>query len=164
METLQKIEKAEAPAFALKPVRHGLRAVAMMLPGENRRDFNQLCNDLESEWQPRRTPAEHFWVEQMAISRSGSSNACKSSSGKPWTRNRTPYRRSRFASARTPARNRTCSVSKRTARIRLPDRPTLWCLQIPNRLQAPRSSTPADADPWPHPQNAQAPSALGALL
>jgi len=30
METLEKIDEREAPAFYLKPVRRGLRATAMM--------------------------------------------------------------------------------------------------------------------------------------
>ena len=67
METLEKIEARDTPVFDLRPVRHGLRAKAMMLPGENRREFNQLCNSLELEWRPR-TPTEHFYVEQMAVS------------------------------------------------------------------------------------------------
>jgi hypothetical protein len=67
METLETIDEREAPAFVLTPVRHGLRTKAMTLPGENRRDFNQLCDSLELEWRPR-TPTEHFYVEQMAVS------------------------------------------------------------------------------------------------
>src|SRR5580693_5196215 len=59
MDTLETIEERDMPVVDLKPVRHGLRPRAMMLPGENRRDFNQLCDSLELEWRPR-TPAEHF--------------------------------------------------------------------------------------------------------
>ena len=67
MEPLNQIEQIEQEAFALKPVRHGLRALAIMLKGENLRDFNDLCNSLELEWSPR-TPTEQFYVEQMAVS------------------------------------------------------------------------------------------------
>src|SRR5579863_5591366 len=76
MKNLEQIEKSEEipeleakldVAFDLKPIRHGLRAKAMMLKGENRRDFNDLCNSLELEWSPR-TPTEQFYVEQMAVS------------------------------------------------------------------------------------------------
>ena len=76
MENLKQIEKnKEIPdveaelevVFNLKPIRHGLRATAMMARGENRRDFNDLCNSLDLEWSPR-TPTEQFYVEQMAVS------------------------------------------------------------------------------------------------
>jgi hypothetical protein len=68
-EKIREIEETKElePAFDLKPIRHGLRACAMMLKGENRRYFNELCNSLELEWLPR-TPTEHFYVEQMAVS------------------------------------------------------------------------------------------------
>ncbi len=64
---LKEIEAQPTPAFDLKPIRHGLRARAMMLKGENRRDFNNLCDSLELEWLPR-TPTEQFYLEQMAVS------------------------------------------------------------------------------------------------
>src|SRR5579862_8214538 len=67
LENLKEIEAQPTPAFDLKPIRHGLRARAMMLKGENRRDFNNLCNSLELEWSPR-SPTEQFYVEQMAVS------------------------------------------------------------------------------------------------
>jgi len=76
MENLEQIGKSEEileleakpeVAFDLKPIRHGLRARALMLKGENCRHFNDLCNSLELEWSPR-TPTEQFYVEQMAVS------------------------------------------------------------------------------------------------
>src|SRR5579872_4627902 len=68
-KTTKEIEenKEIEPAFDLKPVRHGLRACAVILKGENCRYFNELCNSLEEEWSPR-SPTEHFYVEQMAVS------------------------------------------------------------------------------------------------
>ena len=38
-----------------------------MLPGENREEFNQLCGDLEVEWDPQ-SRTEQFYLEQMAVS------------------------------------------------------------------------------------------------
>jgi hypothetical protein len=52
---------------ALNPLRHGLRARTVVLPGENRQEFHQLCDDLEAEWQPR-SRTEQFYLEQMAVS------------------------------------------------------------------------------------------------
>ena len=39
-------------AVSMNSLRHGLRARKVVLPGENREEFNQLCDDLEREWQP----------------------------------------------------------------------------------------------------------------
>ena len=68
-EKIKEIEenKEIEPVFDLKPIRHGLRACAMMLKGEDCRRFNELCNSLELEWSPR-SPTEHFYVVQMAVS------------------------------------------------------------------------------------------------
>jgi hypothetical protein len=38
-----------------------------VLPGENREEFNQLCDDLDVEWHPQ-SKTEQFYVEQMAVS------------------------------------------------------------------------------------------------
>jgi hypothetical protein len=54
-------------AVKLNGLRHGLRARTVILPGENADDFHQLCDDLETEWQPQ-SRTEHFYLEQMAIS------------------------------------------------------------------------------------------------
>jgi hypothetical protein len=54
-------------AVKLNALRHGLRARTVVLPGESSDDFHQLCDDLETEWQPQST-TEQFYVEQMAIS------------------------------------------------------------------------------------------------
>src|SRR5271163_2233078 len=54
-------------AVCLNSLRHGLRARTVLLPGENRQDFHQLCDDLETEWQPK-TRTEQFYLEQMAVS------------------------------------------------------------------------------------------------
>ena len=48
-------------------LRHGLRSRAVVLPDENREEYDQLCNDLEAEWQPQ-SRTEQFYVEQMAVS------------------------------------------------------------------------------------------------
>src|SRR5258707_571329 len=54
-------------AVSMNSLRHGLRARTVVLPGENREEFNQLCNDLEVEWHPN-SRTEQFYVEQMAVS------------------------------------------------------------------------------------------------
>jgi len=54
-------------AVRMNALRHGLRARTVVLPGENSDDFHQLCDDLETEWNPQST-TEQFYVEQMAIS------------------------------------------------------------------------------------------------
>src|SRR5207244_1597265 len=54
-------------AVRLNALRHGLRARTVVLPGERPEEFQQLCDDLEAEWQPE-SSTEQFYVEQMAIS------------------------------------------------------------------------------------------------
>src|SRR6202011_3925153 len=54
-------------AISMNALRHGLRARTVVLPGENRDEFNQLCDDLEVEWHPQ-SRTEQFYVEQMAVS------------------------------------------------------------------------------------------------
>jgi hypothetical protein len=54
-------------ASCLNALRHGLRSRTVVLPGENREEYDQLCNDLETEWQPQ-SRTEQFYVEQMAVS------------------------------------------------------------------------------------------------
>src|SRR5437879_2850786 len=54
-------------AVRLNALRHGLRAHTVVLPGENPEKFQQLCDDLEAEWQPQ-TRTEQLYVEQMAVS------------------------------------------------------------------------------------------------
>src|SRR6266536_2282508 len=39
----------------------------VVLPGESREEFQQLCDDLEVEWHPK-TRTEEFSLEQMAVS------------------------------------------------------------------------------------------------
>ena len=50
----------------MNALRHGLRARSVVLPGEDRNEFNRLC-DLEVEWHPQ-SRTEQFYVEQMAVS------------------------------------------------------------------------------------------------
>ena len=51
----------------LNALRHGLCARTAVLPTENAEEFQQLCADLETEWQPQgRT--EQYLLEQMAVS------------------------------------------------------------------------------------------------
>src|ERR1700730_15890959 len=57
----------EKPAISMNALRHGLRARTVVLPGEDRQEFNQLCDDLEVEWEPQ-SRTEQFYVEQMAVS------------------------------------------------------------------------------------------------
>ena len=54
-------------AVRLNALRHGMHARTVVLPGENRQEFNDLCDVLEAEWQPR-TATELFYLEQMAVS------------------------------------------------------------------------------------------------
>jgi hypothetical protein len=54
-------------AVRLNPLRHGLRARDVILPDEDPEQFHQLCDDLETEWQPS-TRTEQFYLEQMAVS------------------------------------------------------------------------------------------------
>ena len=54
-------------AVSMNALRHGLRARTVVLPGENREEFNQLCDDLEREWEPQSRTAQ-FYLEQMAVS------------------------------------------------------------------------------------------------
>ncbi|MFN7992686.1 MAG: hypothetical protein U0Q18_03755 [Bryobacteraceae bacterium] len=48
-------------------VRHDFCARTVVLPNENREEFDQLCDALEAEWQPE-TATERFLVIQMATS------------------------------------------------------------------------------------------------
>src|SRR5580765_2237263 len=52
-------------AVRLNALRNGLWAKTVVLPGEKQEDFDQLCDTLESHWQPQ-NPAEQAHVEQMA--------------------------------------------------------------------------------------------------
>jgi hypothetical protein len=54
-------------AVSMNALRHGLRARTVVLPGENREEFDQLCDDLDVEWRPQ-SRTEQFYVEQMAVS------------------------------------------------------------------------------------------------
>ena len=54
-------------AVSMNSLRHGLRARTVVLPGEDRQEFQRLCDDLEAEWQPQ-SRTEQFYVEQMAVS------------------------------------------------------------------------------------------------
>jgi hypothetical protein len=47
-------------------LRHGLRASLVVLPGENCKEFDQLCEDLEKDWQPE-TQLERIHLERMAV-------------------------------------------------------------------------------------------------
>jgi hypothetical protein len=53
-------------AVRLNALRHGLRARTILLPGENAAEYQQLCNDLESDWQPQNR-TQQLLVEQMAV-------------------------------------------------------------------------------------------------
>src|SRR5579864_4934288 len=54
-------------AVSLNALRHGLRARSVVLPLEDRNEFDRLCDDLEVEWHPQ-SRTEQFYVEQMAVS------------------------------------------------------------------------------------------------
>ena len=55
-------------AVRFNAVKNGLRASLMVLPFENEDsgEFDQLCADLEAEWQPQ-TYTERLLVEQMCV-------------------------------------------------------------------------------------------------
>ena len=53
-------------AVRLNALRHGLRARSVLLPGEKPEEYSRLCNDLETDWQPRNR-TEQLLVEQMAV-------------------------------------------------------------------------------------------------
>ena len=53
-------------AVRLNSLQHGLRAQTLIIPGENREQFNQLHTALDAEWRPL-TLTARFYVEQMAI-------------------------------------------------------------------------------------------------
>src|SRR5882672_11202116 len=61
-----KTPKGKA-AVSMNSLRHGLRARTVVLPGENREEFNRLCDDLEREWEPESRTAR-FYLDQMAVS------------------------------------------------------------------------------------------------
>jgi hypothetical protein len=48
----------------MNPLRHAMRARAIVLPDENERRFQQLCDELQAEWQP---PSEMALFEKIAI-------------------------------------------------------------------------------------------------
>ena len=50
----------------MNSLRHGLRAKRVVLPNEDAAQFQQLCDDLQAEWQPQ-TPTELALLEKMAI-------------------------------------------------------------------------------------------------
>jgi hypothetical protein len=50
----------------LNALRHGLRAQILILPDEDPTLFNNLLQDLETEWRPQ-TPTEFIQVERMAV-------------------------------------------------------------------------------------------------
>ena len=53
-------------AARFNALRHGLRAACTVLPFEDPAEFDQLCADLEADWQPQ-NPTERLHVEQMAV-------------------------------------------------------------------------------------------------
>jgi hypothetical protein len=58
------VTEAGKAAVRLNALKHGLRARQLVLPGESQEEFDQLCQDLESEWQPQ-TPTERICLENM---------------------------------------------------------------------------------------------------
>jgi hypothetical protein len=53
-------------AVRFNALQHGLRARSVVLSCEKQEHFDQLCADLEAEWQPQ-TFTERLLVEQMAV-------------------------------------------------------------------------------------------------
>lgn len=52
-------------AASLNAVTYGLRAQRLLLPGEDYREYQELCAGLQAEWQPQ-TPTERFYLEAMS--------------------------------------------------------------------------------------------------
>jgi len=50
----------------MNALRHGLRARTVVLPDENREDFDEILAGLQDQYQPQ-SPAEHHLVDQAAI-------------------------------------------------------------------------------------------------
>ena len=65
LSTGPKTQEGKA-AVRLNALRHGLRARSVLLPGEKPEEYSRLCNDLETDWQPRNR-TEQLLVEQMAV-------------------------------------------------------------------------------------------------
>jgi len=53
-------------AVRFNSLRHGMRAACTILPFEDPAEFDQLCADLQADWQPQNS-TERLLVEQMAI-------------------------------------------------------------------------------------------------
>ncbi len=53
-------------AVRLNSLKHGLRAKTLILPGENREEFDELCAGFDAEWHPL-TLTARFYLEQMVI-------------------------------------------------------------------------------------------------
>jgi hypothetical protein len=60
------VTKEGKAAVRLNALRHGLRARTILLPGEDPAEYQQLCDDLESDWQPQNR-TQQLLVEQMAV-------------------------------------------------------------------------------------------------
>jgi hypothetical protein len=54
-------------AVRLNALTYGLRARSTLLPGESPEEYDQLWNDLLSDWQPHNR-TERLYLEQMAVS------------------------------------------------------------------------------------------------
>jgi len=52
-------------AVRLNSLRHGLYAAAIVLPGEDQDQFDQLCLDLQDEWKPQ-THTQRHHVDELA--------------------------------------------------------------------------------------------------
>jgi hypothetical protein len=61
------ITPAGKTSSSLNAVRHGFYAKTAILPGEDPKVFEKICDGLEAEWQPQ-TTTENYQVEQMAVS------------------------------------------------------------------------------------------------
>jgi hypothetical protein len=60
-----KTPQGQATA-SMNAVRHGLRARTVVLPDENREDFDEILAGLQAQYQPQ-NPAEQYLVDQAAI-------------------------------------------------------------------------------------------------
>src|SRR5580698_10373072 len=53
-------------ASSMNALRHGLRARTVVLPDENREEFDQIHAGLQNQYQPQ-NPSEQYLVDQAAI-------------------------------------------------------------------------------------------------
>jgi hypothetical protein len=138
----------------LNALQNGLRARTLILPGENEEEFQQLCADLEAEWQPR-TRTARLYLEQMAVAQ--------------WKLRRIEaaerdlLTQSLPAAVQIPLLDRLWQAQNRFERSFARAQRDLERIQAPPRSQAPRPEPDPPSPPrptlaWPLPDSRPAPA------